>query len=359
MPKLYFSKNVQNRLESLIKSLLHCVSNYPNYFSEDGNLSIKNISSTRNTASHLIVQAELQSLVNLVFSDTLDSQEIVSRRRGLIGDIRHDLKLLEAIGLLEDHRVKRQGNSTWHFTLKLCSRDPVANLTNVQSQWSLYKNKKLPHSSSEQGLEVEQAGLNSIASHQDWGNAPDITHFFGRTQELTTLEKWAIQDNCHLIGIVGMQGIGKTRLSIKLGKGGVGKTDLSLQLAKGIHSQFHFVIWRSLINAPLLTDLVTDLVKVLSHQTEVTLPTSAEQKISRLLHYLNEHKCLLILDNFESILERNGNVGNYRQGYEGYGQLLKQIGSVSHQSCVLLTSREEPSDLLSLEGKNRPVRLCT
>ena len=70
----------------------------------------------------------------------------------------------------------------------------------------------------------------------------------------------------------------------------------------------------------------------------------SEQKISRLLHYLKSKKCLLILDNLESILEGGTQTGNYRSGYEDYGHLLKQIGSVPHQSCVLLTSREEPTN---------------
>ena len=47
-----------------------------------------------------------------------------------------------------------------------------------------------------------------------------------------------------------MKGIGKTRLSVKLGGGGIGKTDLSLKLVQGIHDQFDYIIWRSLLNAP-------------------------------------------------------------------------------------------------------------
>ena len=70
--------------------------------------------------------------------------------------------------------------------------------------------------------------------HCHWGEAPDIPAFFGRETELKTLKEWIIKDRCRLIAIIGIGGIGKTAVSIKLGKGGIGKTDLSLHLAQNI-----------------------------------------------------------------------------------------------------------------------------
>lgn len=35
--------------------------------------------------------------------------------------------------------------------------------------------------------------------NQNWGNAPDITVFFGRTQELTLLQEWVVDDRCRYI----------------------------------------------------------------------------------------------------------------------------------------------------------------
>ena len=62
---------------------------------------------------------------------------------------------------------------------------------------------------------------------EDWGEAPDVPIFHGREQELTTLQHWILKEKCRLITIVGLAGIGKTRLV----RGGIGKTDLSLKLA--------------------------------------------------------------------------------------------------------------------------------
>ncbi len=186
----------------------------------------------------------------------------------------------------------------------------------------------------------------------DWGEAPDVPVFFGRTKELISLEQWLTSDRCRLVAIVGMKGIGKTRLSLKLGRGGIGKTDLSLKLARGIEAQFDYIIWRRLLNAPKVSELLTDLIKFLSNQQEVTLPDTVSGQISRLLHYLRQSRCLVILDNVEMLLD----AGQYAPGYEEYGQLFEQIVEISHQSCLLLTSREKPPEIARLERKTGPVR---
>ena len=86
--------------------------------------------------------------------------------------------------------------------------------------------------------------------YRDWGDAPDISTFFGRETELALLEQWILNDRHRVIAIVGMRGIGKTQLAAKLGLGGIGKTDLSLKLVQSIQDEFEYVIWRSLLNAP-------------------------------------------------------------------------------------------------------------
>lgn len=48
--------------------------------------------------------------------------------------------------------------------------------------------------------------------------------------------------------------------------------------------------------------------------------------------------------------------GQYRQGYEGYGELIRRVGEANHRSCLILTSREKPKEVASLEGEALPVR---
>jgi hypothetical protein len=193
-------------------------------------------------------------------------------------------------------------------------------------------------------------------SSQDWGEAPDVPNFWGREGELDTLKQWIINDRARLIAIIGMRGIGKTAISVKLGKGAIGKTDLSVKLAHEIKAEFEGVIWRSLLNAPPVTEILRDWIQFFSHQEKPDLPDRIDQQISLSISYLKEHRDLLILDNVETILAP-GNVGRkYQPGYEDYEQLLEKIAEVPHQSCLLLTSREKISHLERFTGKNQPVR---
>ncbi|MDV3002019.1 MAG: hypothetical protein N5P05_003625 [Chroococcopsis gigantea SAG 12.99] len=149
-------------------------------------------------------------------------------------------------------------------------------------------------------------------------------------------------DRCRLITILGIGGIGKTTLSVKLGR--------------TIEEQFDYILWRNLREAPPIGDILGELILFLSQQKETNLSTTIGSQINKLLEYLSSYRCLLILDNLESIFQDGTHTGNYRPGYEDYGELFRQIGQIAHQSCLLLTSREKPADLINLEGNNSPVR---
>ena len=177
---------------------------------------------------------------------------------------------------------------------------------------------------------------------QDWGEAVDVSLFYGHTEELATLQHWIVSDRCRLVALLGMGGIGKTALSVKL--------------AEQIQDNFEFVIWRSLRNAPPIQDTLADIIKFLSNQQETDLPETVDGRISRLIEYLRSSRCLLVLDNVESILREGDRAGHYREEYEGYGQLLRCVAETHHHSCLVLTSREKPRGFASKEGKTLPVR---
>ncbi|MGB8699049.1 MAG: NB-ARC domain-containing protein, partial [Thermosynechococcaceae cyanobacterium] len=179
----------------------------------------------------------------------------------------------------------------------------------------------------------------------DWGEAMDVSVFFGRSVEQETLTQWVSTDRCRFILLLGMGGIGKTALSIKVGQ--------------QVQSDFEFVIWRSLRNAPPILDLLADLIKFLSQQQDVQIPSTAEAGVSQLLQYLRQHRCLLMLDNAESILQAGDRKRSYRPEYEGYGQLFQKVGETSHPSCLMVTSRELPQGLEKQIGKELPVRSLT
>jgi len=190
----------------------------------------------------------------------------------------------------------------------------------------------------------------------DWGEAIDTSLFYGRTAELTTLQQWIVDDRCRLVALLGMGGIGKTALSVKL--------------AQLVENEFEYVIWRSLRHAPPLQELLVNLIQFLDDELQDNLPENTDYSVARLIECLRKHRCLVILDNAESILCGSDvancempddslsalPVGCYPYRDKVYGELFKQIGEASHQSCLILTSREKPKEVAILEGDFRPVR---
>ncbi len=175
-----------------------------------------------------------------------------------------------------------------------------------------------------------------------WGEIPDISGFCGREEELSTLEEWINKDQCRLLTVLGI--------------GGVGKTTLIAKLAKQVQDQFEFIIWRSLHKSPAFEDTVTILLNFFTYPNTADLSASLEEKILLLLEFFRAHRCLIVFDNVESILEAGEQVGCYQEKHSGYGELIQHIGMTQHQSCLILTSREKPRNLEVQEGENLPVR---
>ncbi|MFK0731966.1 MAG: NB-ARC domain-containing protein, partial [Gloeotrichia echinulata HAB0833] len=83
----------------------------------------------------------------------------------------------------------------------------------------------------------------------DWGEAIDVASFCGREEEIENLTQWIIAERCHLIALVGM--------------GGIGKSALAAKASQLVQTDFEFLIWSSLRNAPPLETLLAELVPFL------------------------------------------------------------------------------------------------
>jgi WD40 repeat protein len=258
-------------------------------------------------------------------------------------------QIAEASGYSLSYIKRNVGPKLWSL-LEQAFGEPVSK-TNFRGALEHQWRQSLIGATQTQALAVEPTASPPATAAQtvlhppqaDWGAAIDVTQFYGRTGELQTLEQWIVTQRCRVVAVLGIGGIGKSALAAKLGQ--------------QIKSEFEVVVWRSLQNAlPFEEWLETVLSVLLQTQGEdVAVPSSLDGKLLKLMQGLRQKRCLLVLDNAETIL-RAGQTGQYRAGYEGYGQLFKEIGEVSHQSCLLLTSREKPREIVPPEAKERSVR---
>lgn len=175
----------------------------------------------------------------------------------------------------------------------------------------------------------------------DWGDAPRNNPFYGRHAEVDLLARQLVLEGCRVVAVIGV--------------GGVGKTTLVAHGAGLLAGQFSLIFWRSLLNATPFYDFMRSCLQFLSGQALGELPKSLDAQLDLLLWYLREQRCLLVLDNFESILQSD-HAGHFLPGYEGYQLLLQRLAAQEHQSCLVLTSRELPLGLERLIDENPRVR---
>jgi hypothetical protein len=144
-----------------------------------------------------------------------------------------------------------------------------------------------------------------------------------------------VKDKCRVVALVGM--------------GGIGKTSLAVKLKEQIQGEFEHVIEESLKNAPPLQELLGSWLKVFSNQENKDIPDSIGNRIVSVMDFLSKNRCLLLLYDVDKILQAGKLVGQYREGYEEYDQLFKRVAERSYESCLLLISRDKPQTIESLE----------
>jgi GTPase SAR1 family protein len=170
----------------------------------------------------------------------------------------------------------------------------------------------------------------SLKSNLD--ELPHQSIFYGRKTELNQLWEWLSNKQTKVILLSGMAGIGKTSLIVNL--------------LEQITDQFECIIYKNLSNPKPFSLFWHDLTEQ---------PTNVTGDIKPIIDYFRNHRCLLILDNWEELLKSEHLAGYYRQEYQEYGELLSQIAKTSHQSCGLFISQEKPIQFEFLLSQQMPV----
>jgi hypothetical protein len=145
---------------------------------------------------------------------------------------------------------------------------------------------------------------------------------------------WLIQDYPRIITLVGIIGIGKTTLAIKL--------------IEQIQAQLEYIVYRSLRYCPTIDNFLTDLLQSF---VSPIIPNTLDRQVNVLLKFLRKHRCLIIVDDLQMLFQQGQFAGQYQAEFEGYYLLFKQIAELSHASSLLLITSEQPEDAIDTRHK--------
>jgi|GEM_PF-1038112 Tfp pilus assembly protein PilF/DNA-binding CsgD family transcriptional regulator len=179
----------------------------------------------------------------------------------------------------------------------------------------------------------------------DWRNAPRVSGFWGRQAELTTVNQWIIKDRCPIVTLSGMVGVGKTALAV--------------YFTQQIKDEFDFILWWNLRETPPLSQVLPEWLQYFSQDEFISIPQTLDEQLNQLIQCFRKSRCLLILDEFESLFQSGQLAGNYQPSYQDYQQLLQRLGEYQHQSCVMIITQEKPLELLGIAGNFSTVRLLS
>jgi tetratricopeptide (TPR) repeat protein len=152
---------------------------------------------------------------------------------------------------------------------------------------------------------------------------PSRAHFQGRSQEIQQINKWLKAGDIQIIGVRGEGGIGKSTLTAKAFADSVG---------------FRHKCWLDVRTGKPLAIAARQALPELGIPPEQVQGMEEKDLPGRLLRLLQMEKCLLAIDNLESVLTETG---EWLPG-SGYGDFLANFSQLGSESVVLLASREYP-----------------
>ena len=177
--------------------------------------------------------------------------------------------------------------------------------------------------------------------HQDLSEMPELGDFYDRTPQLQTLTTWILQQNSRLIALTGISGIGKTTLAV--------------QLVQQIKDEFEYTVWYTLDEFPSIDKFQSNLIQLFSNSEKQDLSPTNPKRLP-LIKCLQNHRCLVILDDVHNLFCSGELAGKYKPECEEYRSLFKRIEKLSHPCCFLLIGWEQPREVTQVKSQNTLIR---
>jgi tetratricopeptide (TPR) repeat protein len=368
MPKQGKGEKSRQRVIDLVEALL-------NYALNDTN-RIPNLSADwKGDTNDLQVTATLEALRHLLkdrgsFKPNKTTSD--SQVRKYIGEVLTGY-LEKKLKILQDNRPQtaRRGCSDWNFTLKLWSRDKTENFQKLAEVWGV---------NGEPGISSQiNSGQNTDGKSEDddvpADAPPDKAIKVAFSQLPDSIPVWKGRDElvenltAKLVQML-PDGTSPPKVLAIIGQGGMGKTSLAVKLAEALGVNWQKSVFQKGGTLPggdyecamyfeakegtSFDDVAGFLLSEgLGRQAAEALKT-ADEKIAKIMAGLQQTRCLLVLDNLESILHPAVEAGNpdilaaaqvHRAISPDWGKLLNALVYQQHQSQTILTSREVPADL--------------
>ncbi|MBD2255812.1 NB-ARC domain-containing protein [Nostoc parmelioides] len=223
----------------------------------------------------------------------------------------------------------------WNIIAAIVGTGKKVTKTNLRS-FLEYLYQKEYSNCSDGGVSEDYSAIERLKIN---GEPPDVSIFFGRSQELSHIKD--LTNDYKLLSLIGIAGVGKTALAAKFLN----------QISSSCNAQFERLIWKSVAHAPTVQELVNDLIQVVQDtESPSTLLEYTQVNITSLLQALQSRRCLIVLDGIDTF-----QTTNFEQRLD-YRLFFRRLIEEQHQSFFIVTSRALPLDFKTLSRAKRPLQ---
>ena len=158
---------------------------------------------------------------------------------------------------------------------------------------------------------------------------PNLDNWVERQEEINTIQSWLNNPQVYTLGIQGL--------------GGTGKSTIASYFYQ--NSNFAAKFWADVSLKPDFTVFAEKVIIALGGK--VAQPIDITELINNLLLLLSQRRCLLVIDNLETLIDVER---NWQDEY--YQQFFSRWWQQGTNSTLLITTREKPQSFQGLQQQH-------